>query len=60
MDEFVECNRCGRIINTEEDGCVKYEKEVLGTVVTVGICLECLDELLEETKVLNIELDGGI
>ncbi|EOY7425803.1 TPA: hypothetical protein KOY34_003633 [Clostridioides difficile] len=52
MDEFVECNRCGRIINTEEDGCVKYEKENLGIIVTLNMCLDCLEELLEDAKFL--------
>ncbi|MCC0728340.1 hypothetical protein KGF51_18285 [Clostridioides sp. ZZV14-6045] len=60
MDKFISCNHCGKKINTKEEKCIRYAKEVLGTVVTAGICLECLDELLEETKVLNIELDRGI
>ncbi|HFL3558415.1 TPA: hypothetical protein ACG3PI_003457 [Clostridioides difficile] len=50
MDKFVVCNRCERAVDAEGDGCVKYEKEVLGITVTLHMCLDCLEELMFEDE----------
>ncbi|MGO1044473.1 hypothetical protein ACTPEO_17200 [Clostridioides difficile] len=48
MDRFVVCDSCGETVDSEKDGCVEYDKEVLGVVKTLHMCLDCLEELMQE------------
>lgn len=55
MDRFVVCDRCGETVDSEKDGCVEYGKEVLGLIMTLHMCLGCLEELIEESRFNDVK-----
>lgn len=48
--KFITCNRCENVIDIENDGYIRYEKEVNGVKVTFYMCIDCLEELMFEDE----------
>lgn len=55
MSKFVQCCCCERTINIEEDNHTKYDVEALNLGFTLYFCLDCVDELIEQSKMLEGE-----